>query len=79
MSNMFSQFDRVALDFPGAAFRRRELVFVRVITFLKAAGKSADFLMCRFRRIILRSSEAYRLPTLSSVSASLIGHQSKSW
>src|ERR1700730_2232016 len=45
MTYMISELDGVAFDLPSAAFRRGNLVLVGVVALLKAASKSACFLV----------------------------------
>ena len=57
MGDMISELDGVALDLPGGAFRRRKLVFIGVVAFLKAASERPRFLMGGFCRV-LRSGQS---------------------
>src|SRR5713226_5788512 len=54
MSDMFVEFDRVALKLPGGATLRGQIVLIGVLAFLQTAGERSYFLVRRFGCVLRR-------------------------
>ena len=54
MLDMLVEFNAVALDLPGAAVLRGEIVFIGIFAFLKTSSERPRFLVGVFFRVLLR-------------------------
>ena len=54
MPDMLVEFNAVALDLPGAAVLRGEIVFIGIFAFLKTSSERPRFLVGSFRRVLPR-------------------------